>query len=133
MFLLCFVLLLLFFFFSLQGDSRDSILPVYLVSGCFHILSCFRWLKEGTSNMAVVDVKLVSGYQVDEDSLKKVYSSKQCFLDQDKKAYLSLETSRNCLSCSHFGSRVWPFLAAGPTRMEANSWIISSFFDRTSS
>lgn len=31
-----------------------------------------EWLKEGTSNMAVVDVKLVSGYQVDEDSLKKL-------------------------------------------------------------
>ena len=67
----CFVLLLLFIF-SLQGVSRDFILAVYLVRGCFHILSCFRWLKEGTSNMAVVDVKLVSGYQVDEDSLKKV-------------------------------------------------------------
>ena len=64
--------------------------------------------------MAVVDVKLVSGYQVDEDSLKKVYSSKQCFLDQDKKAYLSLETSENCLSCSYFGSRVWPFQLQDP-------------------
>ncbi|XP_067056984.1 pregnancy zone protein-like isoform X1 [Acropora muricata] len=31
-----------------------------------------EWLKEGTSNMAVVDVKLLSGYQVDEDSLKKL-------------------------------------------------------------
>ncbi|XP_015766361.1 PREDICTED: ovostatin-like [Acropora digitifera] len=66
------VLLLLLFIFSLQGVSRDFILAVYLVRGCFHILSCFRWLKEGTSNMAVVDVKLVSGYQVDEDSLKKL-------------------------------------------------------------
>ncbi|XP_044164285.1 pregnancy zone protein-like isoform X2 [Acropora millepora] len=31
-----------------------------------------EFLKDGTSNMAVVDVKLVSGYQVDEDSLKKL-------------------------------------------------------------
>ena len=75
MFLLCFVfffLVVVAVFFYLQDVSRDFILSVYLVSGCFHILSCFRWLKEGTSNMAVVDVKLVSGYQVDEDSLKKV-------------------------------------------------------------
>ena len=28
-----------------------------------------RWMREDTSNMAVIDVKLVSGYQVDEESL----------------------------------------------------------------
>ena len=31
-----------------------------------------RWLREDTSNMAVIDVKLVSGYQVDEESLDRV-------------------------------------------------------------
>ena len=32
----------------------------------------FRWLREDSSNMAVIDVKLVSGYQVDEESLDRV-------------------------------------------------------------
>lgn len=31
-----------------------------------------RWLRQDTSNMAVIDVKLVSGYQVDEESLEKL-------------------------------------------------------------
>ena len=34
--------------------------------------SWFRWLREDSSNMAVIDVKLVSGYQVDEESLDRV-------------------------------------------------------------
>ena len=36
------------------------------------LLLWFRWLRQDTSNMAVIDVKLVSGYQVDEESLEKV-------------------------------------------------------------
>ena len=39
---------------------------------CLLCLSYFRWLREDSSNMAVIDVKLVSGYQVDEDSLDRV-------------------------------------------------------------
>lgn len=31
-----------------------------------------KWLREDTSNMAVIDVKLVSGYQVDEESLDRL-------------------------------------------------------------
>ncbi|CAH3159931.1 unnamed protein product [Porites lobata] len=31
-----------------------------------------KWLKEDSSNMAVIDVKLVSGYQVDEESLDRL-------------------------------------------------------------
>ncbi|XP_068740975.1 alpha-2-macroglobulin-like isoform X2 [Montipora capricornis] len=31
-----------------------------------------EWLEEDTSNMAVIDVKLVSGYEADEDSLKEL-------------------------------------------------------------
>ncbi|KAJ7371501.1 endopeptidase inhibitor [Desmophyllum pertusum] len=31
-----------------------------------------KWLREDTSNMAVIDVKLVSGYEVDEDSLDRL-------------------------------------------------------------
>ena len=38
----------------------------------FLFLSRLRWLREDSSNMAVIDVKLVSGYQADEDSLIKV-------------------------------------------------------------
>ena len=33
-----------------------------------------RWLKEDVSNMAVVDVKLVTGFSVREESLEKVKS-----------------------------------------------------------
>ena len=31
-----------------------------------------RWLKEDVSNMAVVDVKLVTGFSVREESMEKV-------------------------------------------------------------
>ena len=45
MFLLCFVVVVVVF--SLQGVSRDFILPVYLVRGCFHIcLVLGGWKKE---------------------------------------------------------------------------------------
>jgi hypothetical protein len=32
----------------------------------------FSWLKEDVSNMAIVDVKLVSGFSVNENALKQV-------------------------------------------------------------
>ncbi len=36
--------------------------------------SCYahRWLKEDVSNMAIVDVKLVSGFTVNEELLQEV-------------------------------------------------------------
>ncbi|XP_020628880.1 alpha-2-macroglobulin-like isoform X2 [Orbicella faveolata] len=34
-----------------------------------------KWLREDSSNMAVIDVKLVSGYQVDEESLDRLSNS----------------------------------------------------------
>lgn len=40
-----------------------------------YVLTLRRWLKEGVSNMAIVDVKLVSGFTVNEELLKKVKHS----------------------------------------------------------
>lgn len=44
--------------------------PWYLVLINSH--SLFSWLKEDVSNMAIVDVKLVSGFSVNENALKQV-------------------------------------------------------------
>ena len=37
---------------------------------------CARWLQDGESNMAIIKVKLVSGFKADEESLDAV----QCLL-----------------------------------------------------
>lgn len=33
---------------------------------------CARWLREGVSNMAIVDVAMVSGFEANQDSYNKV-------------------------------------------------------------
>ena len=45
------------------------------------ILSLSRWLKDDVSNMAIVDVKLVSGFTVNERALQEV-SICSCFNDR---------------------------------------------------
>ena len=40
-----------------------------------------RWLEEDVSNMAIVDVKLVTGFSVREESLEEVRLDNQKFID----------------------------------------------------
>lgn len=64
------------FFYSfivlLEVLSVNSISFIQTFMSLLIVRSWFRWLREDSSNMAVIDVKLVSGYQVDEESLDRV-------------------------------------------------------------
>ena len=48
------------------------ILCFYYNATANFMLRIYRWLKEDVSNMAIVDVKLVSGFTVNEESLENV-------------------------------------------------------------
>ena len=41
---------------------------------------CARWLLKGESNMAIVKVKLVSGFKAEEESLNEVQYTLLCFV-----------------------------------------------------
>ena len=62
--------------FNLSVDVRQksSVKTVSKEASCvpLDMRICARWLRKGASGMAIVKVKLVSGFRVDEESLDTV-------------------------------------------------------------
>ncbi|XP_039194420.1 C3 and PZP-like alpha-2-macroglobulin domain-containing protein 8 isoform X3 [Crotalus tigris] len=68
---------------------------------------CMRWLHSGSSNMAVLEVPLFSGFQADIESLEKLLTNKQIGLkryevDGRKVLFYFDEIPSQCMTCVKF-------------------------------
>ncbi|XP_054835570.1 C3 and PZP-like alpha-2-macroglobulin domain-containing protein 8 [Eublepharis macularius] len=69
--------------------------------------ACMRWLHSGSSNMAVLEVPLLSGFQADVESLEQLFMNKQIGLkryevDGRKVLFYFDEIPSQCMTCVKF-------------------------------
>ncbi|XP_077187621.1 C3 and PZP-like alpha-2-macroglobulin domain-containing protein 8 isoform X2 [Paroedura picta] len=92
---------------AVSGDDDDPASDQDQREYKLAVEACVRWLHSGSSNMAVLEVPLLSGFQADIESLEQLLMNKQIGLkryevDGRKVLFYFDEIPSQCMTCVNF-------------------------------